>query len=338
MDPKQLIAVEAPDKYLSITWQVNNFCNYSCSYCNPGNWLGDFRNEGELSTYLKNLDIIIERYQEEGYENFKFFFSGGEPTAWKHFIDIVTYLREKLPKCTIAINTNLSRPLAWWKKYVHLFDDIVASFHVEFADMDKYEEKNIYLCDKVNYLSTKLLLHDEKFWEVVEFGERLKNVMPNYFIEWTPLYDEMTVNAGPWKYEDEEKEKFIEAHSCEMQFTIPKPQTDNKALSFSVYDDDSREPCNSNDVIIRRQNFFEGWQCSIGDSIFISPTGQISLASCGVSGAVGHIMKDVRFIAPRTVVCNKYHCHCGTDIIIPKSKLNTVKEIESKQVAATEPT
>ena len=114
MDRTKLIAVEAPEKYLSITWQVNNFCNYSCSYCNPGNWLGDFRNEGELQIYLDNLDTIIENYQKEGYKHYKFFFSGGEPTAWKHFIPIVEYLRGKLPEATIAVNTNLSRPLAWW--------------------------------------------------------------------------------------------------------------------------------------------------------------------------------------------------------------------------------
>ena len=195
MDRTKLIAVDAPEKYLSITWQVNNFCNYSCSYCNPGNWLGDFRNEGDLQIYLDNLDTIIANYQKEGYKHYKFFFSGGEPTAWKHFIPIVEYLRAKLPEATIAVNTNLSRPLAWWQKHVHLFDDIVASFHVEFADKDSYKEKNMFLCDKVNYLATKLLLHDDRFWEVVEYGEELKKAMPNYFIEWTPLYDEMTVNA-----------------------------------------------------------------------------------------------------------------------------------------------
>ena len=335
MDRKELIEVKAKEKYLSLTWQVNNFCNYSCSYCNPGNWLGDFRNEGELQIYLDNLDQIIAKYQAEDYKHYKFFFSGGEPTAWKHFIPIVEYLKEKLPDATIAVNTNLSRPLKWWEKHVHLFDDIVASFHVEFADKNSYKEKNLFLCDKVNYLSTKLLLHDERFWEVVEYGEELKKAMPNYFIEWTPLYDEMTVNAGPWKYEDEEKEKFIETHSCEMEFTIPKPYKESKAVSWSQYSDGTEDACNSNDVIVSRQNFFTGWECRIGDSVFVSPTGQITLASCGVSGPVGHIMKDVRYIEPRTVICDKEHCHCGTDIIIPKRKLSE-DEIQILEVGQSE--
>jgi organic radical activating enzyme len=314
------IAIESPDRYLSITWQVNNFCNYSCSYCNPGNWQGDNRNLEPVEVYIKNLDSIIEKYHDLGYRNYKFFFSGGEPTAWVNFIPLVTHIRQKLPESTIAVNTNLSRPLEWWKKHYHLFDDIVASFHVEFADKQAYKEKNIFLCDKVNYLSTKLLLHDDRFWEIVEFGEELKKEMPNYFLEWTPLYDEMTVNASPWQYNDVEKERFIEEHSTESKFTVQKPYRINKAISYTVYNNGTKEFCNSNDIIVRRQNFFTGWDCDVGDSIFISPNRNVSLASCGVVSVVGNILTDVSNVGPKTVVCNKKHCHCGTDIIIPKRK------------------
>jgi organic radical activating enzyme len=317
VDPN-IIAIDAPNKYLSVTWQVNNFCNYKCSYCNPGNWLGDNRNEDPVELYIENLDSIIAKYRMLGYTNYKFFFSGGEPTAWVNFIPIVQHLRNILPECTIAVNTNLSRPLAWWEKFYHLFDDIVASFHVEFSDKESYKQKNIFLCDKVNYLSTKLLLHADRFWEVVEFGEELKREMPNYFIEWTPLFDEMTVNASPWKYNDVEKEEFINNHSTETRVTKPKPYKNSKAVSYTVYDDMSREFCNSNDLIVRRQNFFSGWQCDVGDAIFISPNRAVSLASCGVVSVVGDILKDVSNVGPKTVKCTKQHCHCGTDIIIPK--------------------
>ena len=136
---KKLIAITAPEPYLAVTWQVNNFCNFRCSYCNPGNWGGSHRNDDNLDVYIKNLEIIIERYKKVGYKHYKFFFSGGEPTAWKNFIPICEWLREKLPDCTLAVNTNLSRPLAWWEKHYHLFDDIVASFHVEFSDKEKYK-------------------------------------------------------------------------------------------------------------------------------------------------------------------------------------------------------
>lgn len=317
---KKLIAIEAPEPYLAVTWQVNNFCNFKCSYCNPGNWSGTDRNDGNLDLYISNLDTIIKKYKDVGYKYYKFFFSGGEPTAWKNFIPICEWLREQLPDCTLAVNTNLSRPLKWWEKHYQLFDDVVASFHVEFADKQKYEENNIFLCDKLNYLCTKMLMHEDRFWEVVEYGEHLKTVMPNYFIEWTPLFDEMTVNAGPWKYKDPAKRKFISEHNVEMNFTIPKPYKPSNTVSYNKYKDGSSTPTNSNDIIVNGQNFFKKWKCNVGDAIFINPIGNVSLASCGQGDNIGHILTDVSGVGPKQITCAKEHCHCGTDIIIPKFK------------------
>ena len=318
MGSRKIIAIDAPDKYLAVTWQVNNYCNFRCSYCNPGNWGGENVNDGNLGVYLANLQTIIQRYKDIGYKEFKFFFSGGEPTAWRNFIPICEWLKSELPHCTLAVNTNLSRPLAWWTKHHHLFDDVVASFHAEFSDKVKYEANSIYLCDKVNYLATKMLLHEERFWEVVEYGNHLKTVMPNYVLEWTPLFDEMSINAGPWHYKDPEKATFINTHNLEMQFTLPKPFNESKCLSYNKYDDGTIIPTNSNDVIIKGENFFSGWKCNVGDALFINPVGVVSLASCGQGGIVGHILTDIDRVGPKQITCRKEYCHCGTDIIIPK--------------------
>ena len=317
---KELIEIVAKTKYLAVTWQVNNYCNFKCSYCNPGNWSGTDPNNGNLSTYLYNLDTIISKYKSEGYQDFKFFFSGGEPTAWRNFIPVCEWLRKEIPNCTIAVNTNLSRPLAWWKKHYHLFDDIVASFHVEFSDKKSYEKNSLFLCNKVNYMASKMLMHDERFWEVVEFGEYLKTVLPNYFIEWTPLFDEMTINAGPWEYKDPEKVKFLNEHTVDTKQTVEKPSKENNCISYVKFNDRTTTHVNSNDIIINRQNFFKGWKCNVGDALFINPAGAISLASCGQGGYVGNILGDINDIGPKQIICGKEHCHCGTDIIIPKVK------------------
>ena len=321
---KELIAIEVPEPYLAITWQVSNYCNFSCSYCNEGNWGGTHPNNGNLETYIANLEIIVNKYKDKGYKNFKFFFSGGEPTAWRNFIPICEWLYKELPFATLAVNTNLSRPKGWWEKHAHLFDDIVASFHVEFANKERYKENSIYLCDKVNYLSTKMLMHEERFWEVVDYAEELKKIMPNYFIEWTPLFDELSVNASPWEYKDQKKTDFLDTHSIEVQQTIPKPgKRTYRTVSYNRYANDTESythPTNSNDIIVNRQNFFKHWKCQVGDSIFINPTGEISLASCGQGGIVGHILTDVNNVGPKEITCFKDHCHCGTDIIIPKYK------------------
>src|SRR5210317_1612950 len=110
------------EPYATITWQVNNFCNFQCTYSNPGNWAGDSRNNGNLDRYMKNVRNIVQQYQDRGYKHFKIFYSGGEPTHWENFIPLTDYLKEELGNSlTVAVNTNLSRPLRYWEQHYHLF-------------------------------------------------------------------------------------------------------------------------------------------------------------------------------------------------------------------------
>jgi hypothetical protein len=128
----------------------------------------------------------------------------------------------------------------------------------------------------------------------------------------------MTINAGPWEYKDPEKVKFLETHTYDFKQTVDKPNKENNCVSHARYDDRTIAHASSTDIIINRQNFFKGWECNVGDAIFINPAGAISLASCGEGGYVGNILKDVGNIGPKKIICGKEHCHCGTDIIIPK--------------------
>ena len=69
-----LVAIQPKDDpYVSITWQVNNLCNYRCSYCNAGNWSGEYTNENKLDVLFTNLQKIIDHYRSIGYVNFKVF-------------------------------------------------------------------------------------------------------------------------------------------------------------------------------------------------------------------------------------------------------------------------
>jgi hypothetical protein len=79
---------------------------------------------------------------------------------------------------------------------------------------------------------------------------------------------------------------------------------------------------NSNDIIAARQNFFKGWLCNVDDALFINPRGEMSSASCGVGKNHGNILDENLKFNLKPVICNKEHCHCGTDIIIPKQKIN----------------
>ena len=88
---------------------------------------------------INDLLDIFKHYQYNDYKSFKIFYSGGEPTYWENLIPLTEHLKDYLGEnLTVAVNTNLSRPLKYWQDNYMLFDDIVASFHIEFCKKQRY--------------------------------------------------------------------------------------------------------------------------------------------------------------------------------------------------------
>ena len=319
---KNLIAIKPQTTpYISLTWQVNNFCNYQCSYCNPGNWQGNLKNEDRLDIIQKNLDKIFSYYELKEYRAFKFYFSGGEPTNWKTLIPLIKWLKERLDDPHIGINTNMSRPLSYWKENYQYFHDIVASFHIEFAKKDRYIENVIFLQDKVNYLCCRMMMQEERFLEVRDFGYHLRSILENYNIEWVPLFDDISTNVGPWDYKEEWKKDFFKDHNFETQIKLPNPDGSKwKPVMLEVYDDGTEQVFNGNRLTANRLNFFKGWKCAVSEGIFINSSGNVTAASCGQGPYIGNIFDEIE-LNLEPVICKKTQCTCGTDMLLTKEKI-----------------
>ena len=236
-----LIAIKpAQEPYVSITWQVNNFCNYRCSYCNEGNWSGKYKNDGDVAPLLANLDKLINYYQEQGYVNFKVFFSGGEPTLWKNITPVMEFFKQRLDKnVTLGINTNLSRKISWWEENWFHIDDVVASYHPEFANKENYFEIAEFLQARINYLCLRMMVVEEKFDELLSIGDEVRARLKNYNLEFVPLLKEMSTGAVPWTYNDPKITEFLSKNSFETKLSIPKPKLSIDISSEEHYDDGS---------------------------------------------------------------------------------------------------
>lgn len=318
MSELQAIVPKSHD-YISIVWQVSNFCNYRCSYCNEYNWSGTFKNN-DVENHKKVLSAIFKHYQSLGYNNFKIFYSGGEPTFWKPLIEICDFvLASNLGGVKFAINTNLSHSLDWWQKHYHYFDDVVASFHIESAKPDHYLKNAQFLQDKVNYLACRMMMLEERFDEVITFADRLKSSMDNYVLEYVPLFEELSNTTRPYIYKDPKKMEFFKQNSFENKRTtnVP-PRSVVDTSSVEVYADGRNEPLNSNRLVAERKNFFKGWKCWIGDSLFINAVGEITAGTCGVLPPIGNINRGTIDFSNSIITCPKEQCHCGTDIYIKK--------------------
>lgn len=307
--------------YVNITWQVNDFCNFKCKYCNPGNWAGLGPKHGKPEDFDRikfNLDKIITQFERKGTKGYKFYFSGGEPTVWPFLIPLIKWLKERIDDPHIGINTNLSRSTQWWKEHYHLFHDVVASFHIDFANRDRYLDNLIFLQDKVNYLCSRMMMQEDRFREVIEFGEKVKSTLQNYNLEWVPLFSDIDINVAPWDYSEPWMHEFFKTHTFESKTTIDKPQGSKwQCASKEVYESGLEQPLNGNRIVAERRNFFTGWECNVDEALFINSAGHTTAASCGQGPILGNIYEDIQLMS-RPVICKKMQCTCGTDIIISK--------------------
>ena len=325
----------AENKYVNVTWQVNDWCNFRCSYCNEGNWGGNNMNE-DTDTYIGFLDELINVYQNNGYKSFKFFFSGGEPTYWKSMIPIAKFLHEKCDKPLLAINTNLSNPLSWWLDNYYYFQDVVASYHIEYIKYDKYIKNAKFLQDKINYLALRIMMEESRFQECIDIGKKIYDEMDNCVVEWVPLLKDLSTSAEMWNYDEEWKNEFFRTtNGYERKWGKTRERREFRpAYSVEVWSDGMIRPVNSNRLSSEKLTNFKGWTCFINDAIFINTRGDVSAASCGVGKTFSNIntwkKEDFENIQ-NPVICPKSHCTCGTDVIIPKMRKGEMFEIIQKE-------
>ena len=310
------------DPVLFITWQTSDVCNYRCGYCNQGNWGGDQPNEA-VQIYQHNLSLVLERMRGQGYGKIKLFLSGGEPTHWQGMLPMLQWFRSLAGwQTTVAVNTNLSRPTVWWERFYHHFDDVVASYHPEWVKHDTFLANADYLSTRVNYLAVRMMM-DESHWDSqLSRADEIYAALPNLTLEYVPILGEMSTAATPYVYKDPRKAAWLEQHSVRHKQTESKPRNRvGGTHTVEIWDDGTTQPVNSNRLAAERLNFFEGWQCDIGSSINIAINGDITLASCGQSGVIGNIGTAINTDTwPVSMTCAKHHCHCGTDICIPKRR------------------
>ena len=135
----------------TVSWILARFCNYNCSYCWPyaRSSTPDYQ---DLELYLNTLDSIKAQARANNFTDFHFSFSGGEPTAYKYFGEIIDhYCSDTAPEYqSIHMTTNLSPGSKWWNRWLEATStlqrrSITASYHAEFANEQEFGDKCLQL-------------------------------------------------------------------------------------------------------------------------------------------------------------------------------------------------
>jgi organic radical activating enzyme len=308
-------------RLFTVSWILARFCNYNCSYCWPYA-RSDTPDHRSFETYTKTIDEIKRQARENGFTDFHFSFSGGEPTAYKQFGELIEhYASDQEPAYqSIHMTTNLSPGSKWWDKWLTVTDhlqrrSITASFHAEFAKEQEFGDKCLQLINNGVLLTVNQVMVPERFDEYYDRCKRLFDRGINVTLK--PQSDP-TASFVVSGYTQEQlnilQTGFPQHIDGEEQTQIEL--TDDQGNKYYM---DQAERFNAFGF-----NKFKGWLCNSGyqSCIIREPDGEVKRSYSCRDEPLGTI--DTGFKLFKTPIpCKTETCVSSADSKIPKMKICT---------------
>jgi organic radical activating enzyme len=293
----------------NISWILGRFCNYNCSYCWPYA-RSDKLDYQTLEVYKSTVDEIKRQARLNGFTEFHWSFSGGEPTAYKQLPELVKHLDETESSYqSIHMTTNLSPGSKWWNTWCTNTEllqrrSITASFHAEFAKEQEFGDKCLQLMYERVHVTVNQVMVPDKFYETLERCERLRARGINVTLK--PQSNDTATNLVAGYTPDMIK---IMQDDFEQQEGFQIRLTDGDQNYFI----DQAERFNALGF-----NSFTNWTCNSGyQSVIIRGTEVKRAYSC-FDQSLGTIENFELFKEPQ--LCTTPRCVSSADSKIPKCK------------------
>ena len=294
----------------NVSWIIGRFCNYKCSYCWPYAKT-DKPDYQTLDTYLNTIDEIKRQARANGFTEFHWSFSGGEPTAYKQLPELFKHLEQDLvsPYQSVHMTTNLSPGSNWWKNWATITStlqrrSITASFHAEFAKEQEFGDKCLQLMYENVHVTVNQVMVPDKFYETLERCERLRKrginvtLKPQSNDTATALVEGYTPDMVEIMKNDfeQQQEYQIRLNDGAQDYFIDQAERFN-ALGF---------------------NSFTNWNCNSGYQSVIIRGNEVKRGYSCFDEPLGTLEKFELFKQPQR--CTTPRCVSSADSKIPKCK------------------
>jgi len=302
-------------KLFTVSWILARFCNYNCSYCWPyaRSSTPDHQN---LEVYTRTINNIKAQARANGFTDFHFSFSGGEPTAYKYFGDVIEhYCNDDNPEYqSIHMTTNLSPGSKWWNKWIEATSklqrrSITASYHAEFANEQEFGDKCLQLMKAGVYVTINQVMVPEIFEELYRRLERFASRGINVTLK--PQSDP-TASRVVHGYTQDQIYK--------MQQGFPQQWQGEQIAQIALYDKAGKEY--ELDQAERFNAFgfnkFQGWSCNAGYQGIVIRENEVKRSYSCHEQAIGTLEDFKIFDSPRP--CVTPTCVSSADSKIPKVK------------------
>ncbi len=298
----------------STSWILGRFCNYNCSYCWPYA-RSDQIDHQPLEVYKATVDEIKRQARANGFNQFHWSFSGGEPTAYKQLPDLVKHLDEtESPYQSIHMTTNLSPGSKWWNTWctnTALLQrrSITASFHDEFAKEQEFGDKCLQLQYERVHVTINQVMVPEKFYELYNRMERFHARGINVTLK--PQSDP-TASAVVEGYNDD--------MILKMQAGFPQRDNGENSYQIALYDADGKEYLFDQAERFNAFGFnkFTNWTCNSGYQSVIIRGNEVKRSYSCHDVSLGSLNNFNLFTNPK--ICTTPSCVSSADSKIPKIK------------------
>lgn len=296
----------------TVSWVLGRFCNYNCSYCWP-HARTDKPDYQDYEIYVKAIDEIKAQARENGFTEFHWSFSGGEPTVYKKFLDLIYHLNDDVsPFQSIHMTTNLSPSKRWWNKWCENTSmihqrNITASYHAEFAIENEFEEKCLQLNEAGVGVTINQVMVPNLFWELYERCER---------------FYRKGINVTLKPQSDDNAKLVISGYTKEMmdimQVGFPRKYESGEFYQVVLFDKDGNEYLFDQSERFNAYGFnkFKNWECHSGFQSVVISGNQVKRSHGCLDKPIGTLSNFKLFKIPKHCITSS--CVCSADSKIPK--------------------
>jgi organic radical activating enzyme len=302
-------------KLFTVSWILGRFCNYKCSYCWP------YANASEtdhlpLDVYYDAIDEIKSQARLNGFDEFHWSFSGGEPTAYKDLLTLIASLDDSYNTYqSLHMTTNLSPGEKFWKRWLTMTDfmsriSLTASYHAEFADEQEFSDKILFLMQNNVFVTVNQVMIPSKFKELYDRCSR---------------FHEKGINVTLKPQSDPTASFIIDGYDEEMinlmRTGFPQRIDKDELFQIALYDIDNNEYLFDQAERFNAFNFnrFNNWSCNSGYQSVIIRGNEVKRSYSCHDVSLGSLTSGFRlFNEPK--ICITPSCVSSADSKIPKCK------------------
>ena len=290
----------AKNNWFLVSWTLSNKCNYRCEYC-PDILHNGSTGQPQWSTVKRFVQNFNLKDKKICYR-----LSGGEPTYWKHFIDLAELVKEEGHKFTFI--SNGSQSPEYFKKIAPYTDGMMLSYHKAYANPEHFIK--IINESKIETVINMMLLPSD-FEEIFALAEKIysstarASIVPKVIVDKTSSEN---ITNEVMTYTEAQKQLI-------KDWPFSRKVNDEELHRVAMMLND--EVVNANDLILQDKNKFSGWNCWAGlHGVNIDMWGNMYRADCQFGGAIGNLE---RYKLPKEkILCGKERCSCLSDIYIRK--------------------